>query len=46
LAARLAEIDGGLGRLAALYRERIAGFMSNPPAPDWDGVAVAAGKHG
>ncbi|HVG81624.1 MAG TPA: adenylate/guanylate cyclase domain-containing protein [Methylomirabilota bacterium] len=46
LAARLAELDGGLGRLAALYRERIAGFMSNPPAPDWDGVAVAAGKHG
>jgi hypothetical protein len=35
-----------LAGLAALYRQRIAAFLSNPPSPDWDGVAVAAGKQG
>jgi adenylate cyclase len=46
LAAKLREIDPALAGLAALYRQRIAAFLSNPPAPDWDGVAVAAGKQG
>jgi adenylate cyclase len=46
LADQLAELEPGLAHLAALYKQRIAEHTSNPPAPDWDGVAVAAGKHG
>ncbi|HEX6102121.1 MAG TPA: adenylate/guanylate cyclase domain-containing protein, partial [Alphaproteobacteria bacterium] len=46
LAAKLREIDPALAGLGALYRQRIATFLNNPPAPDWDGVAVAVGKQG
>ncbi|HEX6831241.1 MAG TPA: adenylate/guanylate cyclase domain-containing protein [Methyloceanibacter sp.] len=34
----------GLHRLYALYRERIAFFRQNPPAPDWDGSTEALSK--
>jgi adenylate cyclase len=46
LAARLVVLDPRLGRLANLYRQRIAELTIDPPAADWDGVAVAAGKLG
>jgi adenylate cyclase len=34
----------GLSKLYALYAERVAGFASNPPPADWDGVATAREK--
>jgi adenylate cyclase len=45
-ASAVAEIDPGLQRLVAIYQERIAQFSRQGPAADWDGSAVAAGKHG
>jgi adenylate cyclase len=33
-----------LGTLYALYRERIARYRAEPPAPDWDGVFAALEK--
>ena len=36
--------SAGLGRLYALYRERIAYFRHNPPPPDWDGSTEALSK--
>jgi len=39
------KLDGAqLGRLYALYRERIASFRQTPPPPDWDGTAEALSK--
>lgn len=34
----------GLRRLHAIYRQRIETLSSNPPGPNWDGVAQAASK--
>ena len=34
----------GLGRLMALYAERIAAYRTAPPGPDWDGVHQATEK--
>jgi adenylate cyclase len=34
----------GLGRLMAIYRERIAGFSALPPPADWDGVFESVSK--
>ena len=34
----------GLGKLMALYKERIAEFAVNPPEADWDGVFVSQSK--
>ncbi|MEY2884978.1 MAG: hypothetical protein RL490_2702 [Pseudomonadota bacterium] len=34
----------GLGKLGALYAERIAAFRSRPPGPGWDGVFQAVEK--
>jgi adenylate cyclase len=45
-ASALAALEPRLARLSALYRERIADHMRNPPDGSWDGIAVASGKHG
>ena len=34
----------GLGRLGAIYRERIAAYRIDPPGPAWDGVFQATEK--
>jgi adenylate cyclase len=34
----------GLNRLYALYRERLDGYVKNPPGEDWDGVFSAIEK--
>ena len=41
-----AEVDreGRLAGVRALYEERIATFRRRPPAPDWNGVALALTK--
>ena len=36
--------DPRLEALYDLYDERLAWFVANPPAPDWDGVFVALSK--
>ena len=33
-----------LGRVVAIYQERIAGFSATPPPPDWDGVFESVSK--
>ncbi len=34
----------GLGRVVAIYKERIAGFSAAPPPADWDGVFESVSK--
>ena len=45
-ALSVAALEPGLQRLCAIYEGRIAEFSRHGPAADWDGSAVAAGKHG
>ncbi len=37
-------LDGVLDGFYDIYRERIAEYRINPPAPDWDGVFIATTK--
>jgi adenylate cyclase len=37
-------LDGTVSGLYDLYEERIAGFIAEPPGPEWNGVFVALTK--
>jgi adenylate cyclase len=44
LVSSCAALRPDLEKLYAMYRDRIAHFIQNPPADDWAGVWVATGK--
>jgi adenylate cyclase len=44
--AELCEIAPSMAELSQLFTRRMANYEAQPPAPDWDGVYVAASKTG